>query len=79
MTHKFNIPVIELYLTCQDQAIVGFDGPIALNDIAINHAMDTYFEVDRSDKLELSLSVRRFYCKVLKFLREKNSNGNSGS
>lgn len=50
---------------------MGFDGPVGLNDSAICNAMDTYFEVDKKDKLELSLAVRYFYSKMLKVLREK--------
>ena len=76
LTHKFNIPVIELYLTCQDQMVMGFSGPVALNDVAVGHAMATYFEVADEDKLGLSLSVRSFFRKVLGFIKEK-TDGNS--
>ncbi|KGO33212.1 hypothetical protein JT06_15870 [Desulfobulbus sp. Tol-SR] len=76
VTHKFNIPVVTLYLTCQDQMVMGFSGPVGLNDIAIGHAMNTYFEVEKSDRLELSLAVRSFFRKVLEFIKEK-ADGNS--
>lgn len=46
-------------------------GAVALNDLAICNAMDTYFEVDNKDKLDLSLGVRKFHRKILNVLKDK--------
>lgn len=45
---------------------MGPAGPVGLNDVSINHAMDTYFEVDKKEKLQLSQNVRRFCGMILK-------------
>lgn len=49
---------------------MGMDGPVGLNDVAINLAMDRYFEVRKRDRLELSKRVRYFYQKILSSLKE---------
>jgi hypothetical protein len=52
------------------------NGPSALDDMAINSAMDRYFEVDKEDRLFLSKEVRRFFQVVLNTVKERNKNGN---
>jgi len=69
--HPYNIPILQLYGACGDQLLVGPAGAIGLNDIAIGYAMDTYFKVRKSEKLELSHVVRKFYSRILKFQKEK--------
>lgn len=68
--HRFNSSTIILYQACSDQVIVGPSGVIGLNDLAINNAMDRYFKVKKSDRLPLSLAVRDFFSKVLKYKKE---------
>lgn len=62
-------------MACEGQYIMGMGGPIGLSDIAIGHAMDTYFEVKKKDKLKLSLSVRNFARTILSKKAEKESEG----
>lgn len=71
-THKFNVPVVELYLACHDQLIMGFSGPVAINDIAITNAMEKYYKVRKRDMLELSQLVRGLFQEIMKFTKEKS-------
>lgn len=49
---------------------MGLNGPVALNDLALNNAMDNYFEVDKESRLELSLGARNLYLLILKAMKE---------
>ena len=55
---QVNIPYFTLYYYCQDQYIMGEGGPVALNMLAINQAMQDY-HVDDDEKIEFSLKVRK--------------------
>ncbi len=46
---------------------MGASGAVALNDVAIISAMNTYFVVDDDDKLYFSLQVRKFFQLILSF------------
>ena len=52
-----NLPYFELYFYCQDQYIIGPDGPVALNLLAVNQAMED-FNIDKDERIEFSLAVR---------------------
>lgn len=65
--HVFNKPILTLYKACSDQVIMGASGAVALNDVAIISAMNTYFVVDDDDKLYFSLQVRKFFQLILSF------------
>lgn len=55
---KVNIPYFTLYYYCQDQYIMGEGGPVGLNMLAINQAMQDY-QIDEDEKVEFSLKVRQ--------------------
>jgi hypothetical protein len=69
--HDYNKAILVLYNVCKDQLIMGANGPISISDAAIGHAMKEYFDVEKKDKLSLSLSVRNFSRKVIKKQLEK--------
>lgn len=55
---KVNEPYVILYYYCQDQYIMGPQGPVALDMRAINQAMDDY-NIDPDERIEFSTVVRR--------------------
>jgi len=55
---QINVPYFTLYYYCQDQYIMGANGPVALNMLAINQAMQDY-HIDDDEKIEFSLKVRK--------------------
>lgn len=65
--------MLTLYMVCSDQYIIGPAGAAGLNDIAIQGALTTYFDVEKEDRLVLSLAVRKFANKVLKLLTDAKS------
>ena len=69
--HKYNLPVIQLYEVCGDQVILGFEGPVALDDKAILHSMKEYFNIKRKYRLELSRKLRYFYKELLAASKDK--------
>lgn len=70
--HEFNYSTVILYAACADQYIMGANGPIGLNDVAIQSAMKNYFTVKKEERLELSLSARKFCNRVLDLLIKAN-------
>lgn len=72
--HEYNTPILQLYRACQGQYIAGSGGIIGLNDMAIGHAMDYYFEVDPEDRLELSLKVRHLASMIIDHQRKDAEN-----
>ncbi len=55
---EVNVPYFVLYSYCQDQYIMGFNGPVGLNLLAVNQAMIDY-KVPDEEKIEFSSTVRR--------------------
>jgi hypothetical protein len=69
--HEYNVHIVELFNACRDQVIVGFSGPLSIDDINLRGAMRDYFNVDKSQMLKLSLRVRNLYSHVLAAKRRR--------
>lgn len=54
---EINRPFLQLYHFCSDQLLLGAGGPVALNFLAVDRAMD-YFEVDPDERVEFYEKVR---------------------
>lgn len=65
IVHPYNVSTVILYNSCSDQLIMGFDGAVSINDLAITNAMKNYFTVKKRDRLALSKSVRNLYHEIL--------------
>ena len=55
---KFNEPYFSLFHYCQDQVIMGYSGPVALDGNFINDAMVDH-QIDQDERIEFSLAVRK--------------------
>jgi hypothetical protein len=55
---KFNEPYFALFNYCQDQVIMGYSGPVALDGNFINTAMNDH-HIDQDERVEFSLAVRK--------------------
>lgn len=71
--HEYNRAAVTLYNVVGDQVIMGFGGAVALDDNAVNKAMDNYFEVKKRDRLALSTATRRLGSKILVIKQKKAS------
>jgi hypothetical protein len=58
-----NVDAEKIYAIVQDQVLLGFGGPVALNQIAIHMAMDLYGIKDRVGCFEKVLAVGRHFIK----------------
>lgn len=54
---EINRPFLHLYQFCSDQLLISAGGPVGLNLLAVDRAMD-YFNIDQSERLEFYETVR---------------------
>lgn len=69
--HPYNESTIDLYQACGDQYIVGPNGVVALNDMAIMAAMKNYFKVKKKERLGLSMAVRKLSSTIVELQVKK--------
>jgi len=50
-----------IYNLCQDQFIMGFNGPVAINHEAVHRAMDLYEVAEKRDCFEKVLLLARHF------------------
>lgn len=65
-----NQPYITLFYYCCDQYIVGPSGPVGLNMLAIDLAMDDY-KISQDERIDFSSTVRNIANMVFNFQAEK--------
>ena len=69
--HPYNKATYIVYNGCSDQYIVGNNGIIGLNIIAINSILDDYKVVAGSDRISIREEVRYLSNLVLKIVKAK--------